>query len=348
MFALQLLLETLPEALVSESTSGRLLAIGDQFPDALTGRIGLEARLHNDSQVDLLLLASTARQLRVLADTDPVVSLSTELAHRPPWRAAARLARRSLTLIESQSPLPPAIWLEIDGASGSAATLVPGLFAAAAPDGDYPGASGWDVADTVEEILATAAGGRAASEDSTRWLAKQVREIAGTELTIRQVGFFPGRAGNGVRLFCAAPAPERLVPELSACGWDGPADALERWTAICAHRCDSMHVSLDVTPDGVLPEVGIEVSLADTAQPRDDPRWGSLLAILRHERLCTSAKAAALGELGRAYEGRIITRRSYRQGLHHIKVTVAGAGTASAKAYFGAYEVTAGTPVALR
>jgi hypothetical protein len=55
-----------------------------------------------------------------------------------------------------------------------------------------------------------------------------------------------------------------------------------------------------------------------------------------------------VAQLGRSYEGRIITRRHYRQGLHRLKVTVSQDGAATAKAYFGAYEVTADTPAAAR
>src|SRR5205807_2009692 len=155
MITLDLLLDRLPDLLVGEEAGKRLRMIGDHLPDALTGRVGLEARLHDDPRVDLLLLASALRHLEVLAGEDPTVRLGADLAALPAWQDAARLARRSLRLLRTGSPLPPAIWLEFD-AGPSGAPPVPGLFTAAAPDPGVPQAARWDVPATVADVLGTA------------------------------------------------------------------------------------------------------------------------------------------------------------------------------------------------
>ena len=44
------------------------------------------------------------------------------------------------------------------------------------------------------------------------------------------------------------------------------------------------------------------------------------------------------GVNGEEYETDRFGRHRYRQGLHHLKIAVAADGSATAKAYFGAYE----------
>jgi hypothetical protein len=102
-----------------------------------------------------------------------------------------------------------------------------------------------------------------------------------------------------------------------------------------------VHVSLDVTPDGIRPRIGIEASQVGTPQPNEDPRWAGLLDVLRTAGLCTRTKRDAVCCLGEEYETELYGRRRYRQGLHHLKVTVAGDGSAVAKVYVGAYELPA-------
>src|SRR5205814_581827 len=97
--ALDLMLDTVPDSLVGEAAHKRLRRIRDHLPDALAERIGLELRLHDDPQADLLLRVATRRQLEILGGTDDSVSLGVELVSHPAWEATARLARRALCLI---------------------------------------------------------------------------------------------------------------------------------------------------------------------------------------------------------------------------------------------------------
>jgi hypothetical protein len=331
MIALDLLLDRLPEGLVDEAATKRLRLIGDRLPDALAGRVGLEARLNSDPRVDLLLLVAERRQLAVLADLDASVRLAEDLRGHPAWRAAGRLARRSLEAWDS-GPVPPGIWLEFD-AQADVAIPVPGLFTAAAPDG--AAGARWDAPGTISEILHTV--GAAPSAE----LARQVRRIAEHGLRIRQVGFFAARPGLPVRLFCTLDDPHLLPAALTECGWRAPADPLRHWLAVCTHAADTVHVSMDVGASGVLPGVGIEVAMHRAAQPRAESRWAALFDTLSGAGVGVKVRLQALQQLGRTYEAWMITRRRYHQGLHHIKVTIAADGGVSAKAYFGAYEVTA-------
>jgi hypothetical protein len=337
--ALDLLLDTLPDALVGEEAYKRLRLVGDQLPDSLSRRIGLEARLHDDPRVDLMVLAADAAQLEVLAGTHGPGGLGADLLTHPAWQGVARLARRSLRLLECGGPLPAPLWLELDADPLRPGPPDPGVFTAAAPAPNSASAARWNVSGTVAEILAMAADGGPAPE-----VTEQVRRVA-SGLSVRRLGLTPGRPAATVRLYCAVEEPERLVKTLTRCGWIGPAAELARWSARCADWVDTVHVALDVGAERIEPQVGLALSLGGTPQPRGDARWPALFEALHAEGLCTRAKADALGTLGCRYEARGdagTEPRQYRQGLHHLKLTVARDASVTAKAYFGGYEVTEG------
>jgi hypothetical protein len=341
MFALELLLETVPEALVDEVTRRRLHLVADRLPDAITGRIGLEAHLNDDSRVDMLLLVATARQLGVLADQDPSVSLPGDLGTRPAWREAARLARRSLSLRE-EAAVGQAVWLHFEPGAGRTGPPEPGVLTVAASNR----LTDWDVVANATSILTTAANGRGEHEGApSPDLLAAVGRIASSGLQVRQIGVLPGWPGTAARLLCAVDDPEQLMRTLDDCGWRGATEVLERWISICAHRADAIHVGLELGAEGILPRVGIEVSMLGGVQPRDEPRWANLLSFLHREGHCLSSKFNGVAELGRSYEGRIVTRRRFLQGLHRIRVTVASDGRVNAKACFGAHEAAADTSV---
>lgn len=337
MIGLDILLDTIPSALVGGVAHKRLRLVGDHLPDALTACIGLEAWLHDDPRVDLLLLAASERQLGVLAGTDPAVRLAEELRAHPAWRGAARLAQRSLRLLASASPLPPAIWLEFDTDPARDAVPAPGVFAAVTPEQGAEEARRWKATRTIDDVLTTAEG--VAAGGTASGLSEQIRRVAGSGLRIRRVGFLPGYRSLDARLFCSLDEPSQLVPALVACGWRGPADALEHWNAACATWSRATHVGLEVSVAGPSPGVGLEIAVPGSSHPATDSRWRALLEGLCTAGLCTDAKLRALCTLDRSYEAYILTRRRYRQGLHHIKVCVAADGSATAKAYFGAYEI---------
>ena len=336
MYALDALLRTVPTDLVDEATHKRLRLAGDQLPDAMAAGLGLEARLGPDPRVDLLLCAATRRQLAVLAGADQAVRLAAEVTAHPGWAGTARLAARSLRLLDNGSPLAARLWLEFDLTDPDRAP-VPAVFAAATPTGGRhrPEPAGWDVPGTVTEIVATAAVGG----PDAAGLGPVLRRIVDAGILVKQVGLFPGRSAAGVRLLCAAtPDPDRLPGALTRCGWTGHRARLTRWMHRCAALGGLLHLDIDLTPTGPLPTVGIEMSYPGAPQPSEEPRWSGLLAVLQRTGLCTAAKRAAVERLGADFTVNMITDRRYRQGLHHVKVAVPGNGPESAKVYFGAYE----------
>jgi hypothetical protein len=337
-YALDLLLDRIPDPLVDESARKNLRMIGDQLPDGLTTRIGLEARLGTDHEVDLLLLAATHEQLTIVAGNDPKMPMPDGFAGLAGWDGIVRLAERSLHLGRYREPLAPPIWLKFDAGRERSDLPAPDVFTAAAPDPGDRRATNWDVSGTVAEVLATVSG-----QAPPRGLIAEIDWVAACGLTVRQIGSSALRPGTVVRLLCAfetaGDEPERLLAALGRCGWSGPAEAVADWTARCAEWADVLHVGLDVTAEGIRPGIAIEVSQVGTLQPYEDPRWGGFLDLLRNNGLCTPAKRDAVCRLGEEYETELYGRHRYRQGLHHVELAVAGNGKASAKVYFGGYEL---------
>lgn len=361
MFALQALLDRLPRELVDEAAAKRVRLLADPLPDAVSHRIGLEARLGDDPRVDLLLLAATRRELETLGELG---WLAGPAAAQPGWRAAARLARRSLRLLTDGDPLPPGIWLELDAAHADADADVgargggrgrgrgrgdggdpgtpdpprsPALFTAAAADPDHPAAGPWDIAGTVADVV-----GLVTDAPPARALLAAVRRVVASPLLVRQVGCFPGRPGaaQGVRLFCQVPPATPVSAALEAAGWRGDAGPVDRLAETARRLADHLHLGLDVTAAGPQPAVGLEISYTDAAQPGREPRWERLLRLLVDTGVCTAAKAEAVRGLDQVYQVRLPYQRLFRKGVHHLKLSVDAAGAVTGKVYFGAYEVT--------
>lgn len=333
MYVLDGLLETVPESLVDDVTRKRLRVAGDLLPDALAEVTCLEARLHEDPRVDLLLLARAPRQLAVLAGTDPNIRLAGALADQPAWQGAARLARRSARLTLSGSGVFPGIWMEFDlEVDGKCPT--PGVFITTEPAPCSAEGANWDTAATVADILATAT---VPWDGGTDAVIQVVRRLVAHGLGIRAVGMFPGRIGSALRLYCTrVPEPDVLIDVLISCGWSGSQAQLRHWLGTCVTWCDRIYLDVDVTPDGLAPDIGIEATFIGRPPPSQEPRWGGLLAELTRAGLCTPAKRNAVEGLGASYSVELFTRRDYQQQLFHVKITVARDGSASAKVYFAA------------
>lgn len=327
MFALDAFLHTVADALVGPGERERLLAVGAPLPDAMTGQFGLEVRLGEDPMVDLAVLASTPRQLSILAGHDARIRLPEQLTAMPAWSAAARLADRSL-----MAAMPAGgVWLEFD-VDAEPAIPSPGVFVALDPEAGSGPPRAATATTAVAEILATA--GHSPSEQ--RALVEQVRRATASGLPIRQIGLFPHRRDCGLRAVTSAiPAAPDAAALLARCGWPGSTSSVLTWIGTCARWCDEIHLAMDLTVDGLAPQIGVEAFFAGLPQPRQDPRWAALIGEFERAGLCTPDKGAALLGLGVRYTAAMLLRRRYRQGLHHVKVALHADGHAVAKAYFG-------------
>ncbi|MBT8227690.1 MAG: hypothetical protein HKP61_13090 [Dactylosporangium sp.] len=335
MYTIDSLLDAVPPALMDDAAHKRLRIAGDQLPDALAGTICLEARLHRDPQVDLLVLAVRERQLAVLAGTDRTIRLARELTERPAWQGAARMARRCLGLAGADGGPHPGVWLEFDlDADGK--PLTPGFFAATTPDPERPEITERTVP-TVADIVTTALGRPGTGPEP---VADVARRIVDSGLGIGGVGVFPGRPDSGVRLCCARDAqPDALVDRLREAGWPGRQEELRLWLGTCARWGDRICVDLDATAEGLSGAIGIEVAFTGLPLPSEEPRWSGLLDAFQRAGVCTAAKRRAVEELGGRYPVDLFTRCWYQQRPLHTKITMTADGQVYAKIYFVSVEI---------
>jgi hypothetical protein len=333
-YALDGLLETIPDVLVDDVMRKRLRTVGDALPDALCGALFLETRLHEDTRVDLGVLARTRRQLMILAGSDPAIRIPRELRERPSWQGAIRLGRRSLRLADEGSPVLPWHWLEFD--TEAEGVPAPGIYTVAVPGTGASQLAGWDTTSVAMDIVATAMGGDHGPADPLR---DAVRRVVDGGFLVYQVGLFPGRPGGRVRLVCGGDPdadPAALVEALTRCGWDGARSELASWVGRGIQWGGRVSVHLDVTSHGTAGQVGVDVPCTEAPRPPDGSRRNGFLAELEQARLCTPQKRAALETLTPGYRVDLFTRRQFEVRLFNVKLMIDPSGAVTAKAYITA------------
>jgi hypothetical protein len=329
MLALDGLLDVLPDALVGPEARRRLRRAGRALPDGLSTTIALEARLDDDPQVDLGLLVRSERELAVLVGADPVIALPPDGAGPARWRTATSVATRPTPGASDVGQLSPWLWLEFD-LRDDGPMREPGVFAVTSPEGLAPAVASWDPTPAVAAVVA------AQTAPPADAVTEVIVHLVRRRFVVCQVGLFPARPLPAVRLFCLVPAglgAEDLVDALVAGGWRGPRPELVRWARTCTGWRAKIYLHLDVTADGILPAVGIDVPFAGTPPAWARPRWGAMLPDLLDAGLCLSAKRRAVEELPAGYDVEAFGRRRYHVDLLSAKVTVRADGSAQAKAY---------------
>ena len=299
------LLAATPQALVDDRARQRLRAAVDRLPALGADRVGLEVRLGADPRVDLLVLVATQRQLTNLAAVDP----------RDGWDCAVRLARRAL--VAHRPDLSPAIWLEFDLVDNEG-PRAPGVFVTVAPEPGQPADPPQRAAETIADVLASLDGS----------VLDAVTPVVHSGLVVQSVGWFPGRTGTAIRLFCRTSSITGCLLEVvNRCGWDGPRDAAAGWLELVRAAGGDVHLDLDVTAGGLRPELGVEASF----HGRPPAGWAELLAGLERAGMCGPEKRAAVVSLA--------TGHADHHRLHHVKVAIDATGAATVKAYVAARQV---------
>ena len=212
------------------------------------------------------------------------------------------------------------LWLEWDDPrSGSATDRSPGFFTTipASPDG---------LTSLLETLGYTAAA----------TISNFVGSLPEAGATGLQVGFFPGRHPQAVRVFARLTGDGRHL--LAGLRWPGPADAAE-WALSLGAGCDGVRVDLDLVHGRLAPRIGWEFAFAHDAQPAVEPRWRDLTDSLVAAGLAIREQADALLSWPGLRRESVLTREWVECGLSHVKVTVGHGLQARAKAYVGGYSL---------
>jgi hypothetical protein len=319
----------LSDHLVPATARDRIQALAARLPAVLSDHLYLECRLGSGRfQVDLSMRVDRDGA-RVLAGST-AAAIGRELAERPLWRRAARVARRWL-----KGPRPgqalSALWLEIDLPEESESWGAgPRLF--------FEWSRGWmEVASAREQAtlalelakLAGAAPPPLAVETLTG-LIEQLEAPA----CLRYLGCDPARPGAALRLCLARLDRARLarlgdgsLRQMGAC-W---ASLLEELRA----PATPLVLNLDLGERGV-GEGGLELTFERGPQLRGELRERAWLEALVARGLCSPLKRTGL----LCWPGHRLTVLNHQiwrsllwRRLNHIKLRALESGGLEAKAY---------------
>lgn len=176
----------------------------------------------------------------------------------------------------------------------------------------------------------------------TPTIGRALVAVARTGAQLRGVGRMHRRT-TSTRLHFATPRASTVLAAARAAQWPGDISALARVLSPLATLADSFAIDFDVVSGRLLPSIGIELFVFDSARTRE--RWRALLDWLTTMNLCTAIEAAALlrwpgrqceRRVGRA-EQRFLGNRAAAgtviRGLHHAKLGLYS--TMTAKVYLG-------------
>lgn len=306
----------LPEALVDGHGWARLAARAGRLPaTAADAMFGFECRLdRREAQADLLLSV-----LPQAGFADALIGEDIAAVPR-----ASSLARLLSALRQPRSAVATAVdlvALEYDVAD-TADAQAPGVFLRSTAESGYADsglltaaialAAGWNedpcVRDGVARVLAALPPGAA----------------------VRWAGAFPERKQRAVRLMIRA-LGDGVAAFLTRIGWPGDVTAIDGiLSPLRAAGVDNHVFALDVTPGGVEPGLGVELSRP--GQPAGG--WREVLATMAHKGWCLPGKATALGRATRSE--RLFSSSGVSElhcGINHLKLALAGGGVAGAKGY---------------
>ena len=252
----------LAPALVDATAYERLRGVARRLPG--DGLAALEIRLAAGSgPVDLSLKLSEPSRARGVADVVP--SPHRQLLRR--WEAG-------------ELPSVPSFWLEFDLDRSPEGLPDPVLCAELARGTD----PGWLVETLLPELRGVPLAG------PQRELA--LRVLAAVPLPARPLYAFDlsPRGSDAIRLEILGLAPEAMPGILGQVAPD-LAPAVTAAAPLFA-GAERPHLSLDVTPEGIAPRVGLEASFV--RGPHREPRWRNLFDRLIDQGLCDPEKRDAV------------------------------------------------------
>ena len=178
------------------------------------------------------------------------------------------------------------------------------------------------------------------SEDERRAVEQVVAPLPANG-EVAHIGAIPGRGVRAVRLIARNVEAEEVPPLLERLSWTGPVrkvmDSLESMRNVCPRS----RLALDVTADGPVPRLGLEMFPPGERSDMDNwlttgrNNWRPIVERLKAKEWCLPNKGRRLLEfpgLDKIFDQRGVFIL-YR-GLNHVKLTIEGESV-QAKAYAG-------------
>jgi hypothetical protein len=260
--------------------------------------LGLECRLGDDDQVDLMVCASGNIGRRGMAAAS---------RRWPDSWVDAREMVGNWTSPGTASSTAPYLWLELDLERGQDRPPIP--FLPLEPEVAEPPRP-----EHVLPLLAEGVGLAGLRHLPAVLRAARLIPPGGWPLHVAPLR---ARGLDQVRLVADLPHPS-VQRWLEALGWKGSPTALERVLGALRGRQTHVSVAVDLGADGGLDErVGLDCFFP--APPATDPRWSPVLALLRH----VGARQDRL-EAFQAWHGDFEADGRAWSGLCHSKVLIRG------------------------
>ncbi len=347
-----------PSSLVSADRLADIAGVARMLPGILAfNTFGFECRLSDaQARADLLVQATAAYGRDVLAGTGPA-ALPGVLRADPVWRRVRALAGQWQDRSAGLGDCVDNLWLEFDVDGPLPGVPIPSVFLGLrVVDRDAS-----ETVTVVRTMAGTLDRGRSAggglSAGAVARLTCCLRALQAGEYLLH-VGMMTARGLGAVRLCVRLRSMERTAEFLREIGWadDGGASRAYRDLAAAldlARGVDYIWLDLDVG-ETVRPSLGLELYVHGHAQPRQDPRWATLLDEFVKRGLCTPAKRdgllaypghsreggpgvrwpETLRRSSRLMDGRAVS--TFVRRLHHIKVVCSPGRRLEAKAYLAA------------
>lgn len=347
---LGILKPTISSDLISPQCWDNIESVATTLPNAISTFFGFECRLGiEEAHADFLVCAEAQAMGREVLAGNCSAALAAPLYVHPVWQQIHDFSQH---WNNQDTPLYDGvnnIWLEFDivrekslPSDGLFANIpVPSFFFG--PQSIYSDSDArWTIYDALKLIK-----------------NKDVPQVVATNLLncynllpegayVFQIGVMLARESDLVRVCIRDIYPEQIADYLTALGWPGSIEKLNKTLDELSSYVARIDLDIDIG-ESILPKIGLECYFKK--QPQFEPRWYLLLDYLVENEFCTIQKRDSLlsytgylrGQprpdylpdnlekiyslLGYRYEG------IFFKGLHHIKLTFQEDKALEAKAY---------------
>ncbi len=328
-----------PQSLLGREALDRLARIDCSLPAvAHTGAFEVRLGTGDDgSVVDFeLAIGASRHHFESLRSFLTSRAAMTARDRSPGWATTLDFLERWSNPEEAISREIKSIWIEFDTGDvvpGTSEEPSPFVIATLDRERFYPDglANRRHLEETIHQVLVAQGAGSRTS------IPRQIRDFLDRLPAFAQVLHVARRPSAGsdlLRLIVVFPW-ERIVESLVRLGWTGPAGELSALLEALPHATMAHSVDLDLAPDGLQPQIGIEFHYPSA--PARDPRWRDLLDFLQQENACTNERRRQIEDWGEGDpeteegEGREERFRVVRQML--VKVVHDPGRPLRAKAY---------------
>ncbi len=320
--------------MISEDSFEELSGIAGRLPSVISGNIGFETELWNDSPgADFfLMLTRDSDGTKIIRGDKKGYSLHKDLTELPEWEKIGKLCS---TWDEPESILSESVrkvWLEFD-LINNPGNLIPGIFLNLHINKKAGGPAGFksslfNVLDTVSETFYGVK-----NSGKLRETLNFCFEALPEKAVVPHIGIMLSRTLKAYRINLGDLEAEDLLDYLQKIKWPGDIKSVKKQLDEMDNYFDYYVFGIDVG-EKIYPTLGFESYFQDP-KPVGEPRWAPALDYLEKKGMVTKKKKEALLD----FPGQNVVVHFfpvyYIKGINHIKLSYVHPGGFRAKAYTG-------------